>query len=229
MVAEMKYCKGCNINIIDKCTQCPLCGGAVKGVQNDDTEISAYPNPIPTQAVKELVVKIIFATTTLITIFSVVLNILYTSWFNFTFWPIVVLCFFYGWLVTKPLWMQTRNFASIILGAEFLTIFFIFCLDYLLGWVGWSLHLAFPIVCIASVIASILVYILKKSKRSHYALFEVLSSVIAFIPIVLTLTSVTNTRILSLISAVCGFSCILLVWIIGGSETKSELSRRLKF
>ncbi|MEG2053330.1 MAG: DUF6320 domain-containing protein [Oscillospiraceae bacterium] len=225
----MKRCNACHVNIKSHVSQCPLCGGAVTPVEGSEKSHNPYPVPVLEKYLKPIVIRILLAASVISIFASIGVNVLLEGANQFVWWPYVVYGIIYAWLAGRPAWKTTRNSASIVLGETILLLLSCVGLDFLIGYSGWSVKWALPSILLGGIIASVIFYIVKPKKREHYALFEVISSILGFLPIILYYCGVPQNKYLALGTAGAGVCCILMVWVVGGKQTVQEITRRLKF
>ncbi len=99
--------------------------------------------------------------------------------------------------------------------------------DWSLGWQGWSLNLAIPIILLASQAS---LYILAQAlhlESSDYMIYLLLCALLGLVPLIFLIFSWTTIRLPSVICVGVSFLMIAGAFIFQGDLIKHELSKRL--
>lgn len=223
----MKYCKACNIRIQDKTQRCPLCGGAVANDKQNEECINAYPEAVNDGGVKAFVVKLLLAVTIGAAGVCLAANFMIGRSGH---WSItVLLSAVYAWLAASPLWKPGRNAAGIVLKEALFLCGYLLLLDLSIGWRGWSVVWAVPAAIITAQLTANIFYMVRKTKRGPYALFNVIVSLLGLIPALLHIIGLPINSAIALISFTLAVAGCLIVWVFGGAEGRNEFRRRFRF
>ena len=145
-------------------------------------------------------------------------------------WPwIVMLGIFYSWVTVWYSIKKNVNIASHVMVQTICVSILLVGLDAIIGFKGWSIRLALPIVLSIANVTMLVLLIINQKGYPKYALYQFIIFVWSLLPAVLLAMSVAKLGIFILISIGISIVTILVTGIFCGKELKEELKRRFHF
>ena len=204
----MLYCDKCKLSIRTDHKCCPLCHGGIRGIANEDDAI--FPD-LP--AIKRHHVSFFSMLTfccVLAVIFSFIVNNLVTSnnkWFLYVIGGVCLVWIVLVWGKSKSRnLLKNAIWQTIIIGAG------IGICDVFIGWKGWSLDWALPILIGITTVFNIFITLLKKLPPSEYLIYLLLNGIFGMLPLLLVQLHVVKFTIPSI--ACSGLAMVLLAALI---------------
>lgn len=221
----MLYCEKCKISIRTEHKWCPLCHGAVSGSAAEEEAV--FP-VIPVPKKKQIsFFKMLTFCCVLALIFSYVINHIVISEHKWFFYVAGGTCFV--WIVL--VWGKSKSknllkntiWQTIIIGVG------IGICDVFIGWKGWSLEYALPILLTVSIVFNLIVTIVKKLPESDYMIYLLINCVFGVIPWFLIKFHAVNFVIPSIICS--GLAMILLAGLVifKWNHLVNELGKKFHF
>ena len=173
-----------------------------------------------------LVIKIMLGISILISLTCIIINICIPG--NF-FWAFLVIAgIVYTWVTVMYSIKRNINIASNVFMQTILISILTIAIDIIIGYRGWSLDMALPIIISVANITLLLLTIVSTKKYYQYALYQVMTFLISILPFVLLCT--TNLIKLEIFTILATFiATVTLIFNISlcGKNIKEELIRRL--
>ena len=204
----MLYCEKCKITIRTEHKSCPLCHGGLSGTASKEDSI--FPD-IP--AIKKRQISFFSMLTfccVLAFIFSYLINNIIPSgskWFIYMIGGICLVWIALIWGKSKRKNLLKNTIGQMIIIGVGLGI----C-DVFIGWKGWSVEFAWPILIFLSLIFNVITTWVKKLEGSDYMIYLLMNSIFGLIPILLVQLQVVKFIIPSIICG--GFAMVLLAGLI---------------
>ncbi len=142
---------------------------------------------------------------------------------------IVMLGILYSWITVWYSIKKNVNIASHVMVQTICVSILLVVLDAIIGFKGWSIGLALPIVLSIANVTMLILLIINQKGYPKYALYQFIIFVWSLIPAVLLAISVARLGIFILISIGISIVTILVTIIFCGKELKEELKRRFHF
>lgn len=222
----MKTCTHCGITVNAPRKLCPLCQGQLKsepGVSQQEEE--AFPI-VPTYYQQfTLFFRILIMASIAAGAISIVLNLLIS---NSVWWSLIVIAgIVFIWLTVITAVKKRTNLPKNILYQIVLIGITVFVIDYLTGWLKWSVNYVIPSLCLSAMIAIAVIAKIQRSRINEYAVYLLIDGVFCLAPLLLLCTRVTTVLWPSLISIASSIVFLSGILIFTGLNLKGELKRRL--
>lgn len=184
--------------------------------------MNLYPNIINIKT-SDIVLNILTIISEVICVVSVILNAIFTP--NFKWSYIVILGIVYTWITVMYSIKKTVNIASHVLLQTFIDSILVILLDVIIGYRGWSIWLALPIIICTSNITMLVLTIITRKKYFKYAIYQIM--LFALNTALITIIAITSEYKLIPISLTAVTSAITLILAIElcGNDLKEELKR----
>jgi hypothetical protein len=220
----MIFCNHCKVYIRDGKTICPLCGNILSDNDNDVKGEDIYPE-IPLTYNRHMVIRILV----FISIVAIVVS--YTVYKMIPVdvnWPgLVLLGLVSIWLSLTNILRKRHNITKSIMWQVIivsgLTVFW----DLRIGWRGWSLDYAIPILCIAAMLVMYITAKVMKLSAREYISYFLLGGLFGIVPILFILFDLVNMSIPSVISVAASIVFLSAIIIFHGDSIKAELQKRM--
>ncbi len=219
----MSYCSNCKVDILGDWDTCPLCLYPVQ-TQGIDGQDSPFPD-IPLRFHKYMAVKIL----TFLSVISVVLSfIVYRIWPTHTNYPWLVLFGLISmWLIAYAIIQKRRNIAkSIVYQIALLSLLSILW-DYYIGWSGWSINYAIPIIGSSALAAMFVSVRVVELVAGDYILYILIAALLALIPLSFILFGWISHPIPSFISVCLSVVMLVAILVFRGRVIVTELQKRM--
>lgn len=175
----------------------------------------------------KLWLKLLIIISILIGVTSLIINNTVGPKFHWSW--IVILGIVYS-LVT--IWYSIKknvNIASHVMVQTICATIIVVLLDWIIGYNGWSIKLALPILCSTANITMLILLIINQKGYPKYALYQFIIFVWSLIPVLLLLLSIVKLGIFIMISLGISTVTIISTILFCGKEMKEELKRRFHF
>lgn len=219
----MRRCHHCLVDVEGDWEVCPLCGNPLLGTEKEATP-SPFPD-IPLTFKKHLAIKILSFISITVVLVAFLIRMIWPTKIN---WPLMV---FFGalsmWLVVATIIRKRRNIAKgIVYQIALLSLLSIFW-DYTIGWRGWSLDYAIPLLCGTAIVAMFIAVQVVKLEVRDYILYIVIASLLGMIPLLFLLFQWVDHPFPSFFSVVLSIIMLVGTVIFRGGEIFAELQKRM--
>ncbi|HHU56276.1 MAG TPA: hypothetical protein GXZ48_06290 [Acholeplasmataceae bacterium] len=219
----MKNCIKCGVKLNTTRKTCPLCGQLLEG-QDNENQISLYPKYVNEQKHINLLQRILLYISILAILISVLINFLT---YRGVLWSIyVVLGVLYGWILLRLTIMSRTNIAGRLLIQLIATSLVTYGVERVSQSENWALEYVVPFLCIITMIAILIILLIKKMKLTDYIYYLILAVLISWVPMILYWTKVVTVLWPSIAAAGVGVAIILGMIIFADTATKDELKKR---
>lgn len=172
-----------------------------------------------------LVIKIMLGISILISLTCIIINICIPG--NF-FWAFLVIAgIVYTWVTVMYSIKRNINIASNVFVQCLLVSLLILAIDYFIGYSGWSINIAIPIVIMVANSTLMVLTIVSRKRYMRYALYHMLTFLFSMIQLILLFCGVLENKVLTIVaSGIAGLSLLLTVILCGKAmweETKKRL------
>ena len=99
-------------------------------------------------------------------------------------------------------------------------------IDYMLGWKGWSINIAIPIMVIVANITMLVLTIVSHKKYIKYVIYQLIIVILSMLPIVLIQENMIENKILSIFASVVCFINFVLCLSLCTKDIKEEIIRK---
>lgn len=141
---------------------------------------------------------------------------------------IVIVSIIYVWITVMYSIHRNVNIASSVMVQLIAISILTICIDNILGYSGWSINLAVPIIIMVANITSFVLTICSFHKYK-YALYQLIIFIISIVPLGILLFSdeVITKTLFTIISSSIAFFSFVFSLILCGRDIIEELDRRL--
>lgn len=147
----MQYCPSCQMHIAGNKCCCPLCGGALEGKGDPQSEI--FPRLTPTRSMARRVLRILALTGAAATAVCVLINL---AMGTAVWWSLFVAGGVACGILTVAIGIAyRRDIPQNIAWETALVILLAISWDAATGWLGWSLDFVFPCACATGLLMEI--------------------------------------------------------------------------
>lgn len=218
----MKHCDKCNLDVVSGDEFCPLCNALLLKI-NDKIE-TVFPY-IPTIYEKySKFFKILYFICAVISSISILVNIfLVPNNFFSLFVVLGVICLL---LVLKIAIDNRKNMPKTILLYVFVLSILSVVWDYSVGWNGWSLSYAIPIICTMGSLDMAIIVIVMKIYISEYLIYYMTVGFLGLIPILFLFFQIVIQTIPSLICIFFNTIIVLFMFFLQKDTVFTEIKRR---
>ena len=218
----MQYCPDCQMRIAGDKRCCPLCGGALEGTGDPQSE--AFPQLAPYRSAARRVLKILSLTGAAATAVCVLINLLVGTavWWSL-FVAAGVAC---GILSAAVGIAYRRDIPQSIAWETALVILLAILWDVGTGWIGWSLEFVFPCVCATGLLREIALGLIMRLPVYSVAGPMGALGLIGLVPAVLVLLGRVQLALPSLLCSGFCFLFLLGLLISHGRTARGEFHRR---
>lgn len=218
----MNHCPRCKINIYDEALACPLCHGVL--MRQTPGGEPAYPDVQPKMKKMILVIKIVIFVSVLAEGSMLLINYLTGPDFKWSF--ITGIALFYGCFGLSVSVLHNRSIRRKILVHLCMGILFMYVLDLLLGYRGWSLSIGAPSAILAVQLVLVVLVIVYRDNWQIYLGLQVTLVLMSIFFFILAVTNVIRFKTLTFITiAVCG-ALLFAMLLFGGRRAGHELRQR---
>lgn len=174
-----------------------------------------------------MAVKIMLLISIVISIICIVINVCTST--NFWWSMIVILGIVYTWVTVIYSIHRNINIASNVLVHSITVSLITLCLDFIIGYTGWSINLAIPIIISVANITIFILTIVSIHKYYKYVIYQVIIFLLSLIPLLLDLlsTNIITRPIFTIISSSIAVFTFVFSLILCGKSILEELNRRL--
>ena len=139
-------------------------------------------------------------------------------------------------LGTALFWMLNSMFSITYFGFGAMVSLWIGCfvvslliiaIDYFLGYKGWSINIAIPIVVIVANSTLMILTIVSRKRYIRYATYHMLTFLFSMIPLILLLSGMLENKVLTIVSSGIAGLSLLLTIILCGKAMWEETKKRL--
>jgi len=219
----MKYCKQCKVSCLDHVDRCPLCD-APFDQEPINSEDSRYPDLELSPKSYNIVKRIFYFVTAVIATLSIGLDL----WIDDEItWSLISLAIvLYSWTVVYHAIRNNIHIASKIFVQALSGSLFIFFIDRLTGFDGWSVNYVIPQILILANVGIFILMMINRMVLREFLFYQLAMTIIGFIPIFLILGDIVTRPLTSFVSIAISAVILLGTIIFGDKTVKSELIRR---
>lgn len=220
----MIFCDHCKVYIQDGKAVCPLCGDILSDDGNGSKGEDIYPM-IPPSYERHLVIRILVFISIVMIVISYVIYKIFPISVN---WPMFIL---FGvlsmWLSLSEALRKRHNITKSIMWqviiVSVLTIFW----DWRIGWRGWSLDYAIPVLCVTAMLVMYVTAKVMKLSARNYLSYFLLGGIFGIIPVLFILFDLVKVVYPSVISVAVSIIFLSAIIIFQGDNIKAELQKKM--
>ena len=218
----MQYCPSCQMHIAGNKCCCPLCGGALEGKGDPQSEI--FPRLTPTRSMARRVLRILALTGAAATAVCVLINL---AMGTAVWWSLFVAGGVACGILTVAIGIAyRRDIPQNIAWETALVILLAMLWDAATGWLGWSLDFVFPCACATGLLMEIALWGILKTPVHVVAGPMGGLGLAALVPGVLVLVGLVNFALPSLLCTACSILFLAVLVLLRRRTAWGELRRR---
>lgn len=218
----MQYCPSCQMHIAGNKCCCPLCGGALEGKGDPQSEI--FPRLTPTRSMARRVLRILALTGAAATAVCVLINL---AMGTAVWWSLFVAGGVACGILTVAIGIAyRRDIPQNIAWETALVILLAILWDAATGWLGWSLDFVFPCACATGLLMEIALWGILKTPVHVVAGPMGGLGLAALVPGVLVLVGLVNFALPSLLCTAFSILFLAVLVLLRRRTAWGELRRR---
>lgn len=218
----MQYCPSCQMHIAGNKCCCPLCGGALEGKGDPQSEI--FPRLTPSKSMARRVLRILALTGAAATAVCVLINL---AMGTAVWWSLFVAGGVACGILTVAIGIAyRRDIPQNIAWETALVILLAILWDAATGWLGWSLDFVFPCACATGLLMEIALWGILKTPVHVVAGPMGGLGLAALVPGVLVLVGLVNFALPSLLCTACPILFLAGLMLLRRRTAWGELRRR---
>ena len=132
----------------------------------------------------------------------------------------------YVWLTTLYSLKRNVNIASHVMIQMICITALTLAIDYILGYEGWSITLAIPIIIMIGNVTLLILTIVSRKKYIKYAIYQIIIFILSMIPLILMKYSIQNYNLPTIISSSIAGATLCLTLILCGRDLYKDIIRR---
>lgn len=132
----------------------------------------------------------------------------------------------YAWFTTLYSLKRNVNIASHVMIQMICISALTLAIDYIIGYEGWSITLAIPIMIMIGNLTLMILTITSRKRYIKYAIYQIVIFIISMIPLILIKYRVQNYYVPTIISSSIATFTLLLTLILCGKDLYKDLIRR---
>ncbi len=221
-----QVCFHCSVTVRGDKLRCPLCGNSMP----DAPEILAIEHPvdvfphIEAEYKSHLAIRILIFISVVTIIVSFAISRFFTTRFN---WPLLILLGIISmWVIAGNVLRKRRSITKVFSWQVTILSLLAVLWDRVIGWQGWSLDFAIPIICTAATGAMFVIAQVKQLEARDYVVYLSLTAVFGLFPFLFLLFGWVNVILPSIISVVISLIMLAAVLIFQWEAIRVELAKR---
>lgn len=218
----MQQCPHCNVTIAGCKQCCPLCGGQLIGTPDPTTEV--FPALEKPRFTGSFVLRLLSLLAISVSVICLLVNIALGTQVWWSLFVVVGSACVWSAAAVGIAYRRdiVQNIGWQIVLIPALSIAF----DLGIGWRGWSIDFVLPCVCIAGLLAMLLLAVLLRLPVRSFAGPLIAACVLGIVPLVLVLTGLCRIQIPSLLCAGLALIALAAFLLFHGRTLFAELQRR---
>lgn len=172
----------------------------------------------------KIIKKILLLVSVIISIILVLINFCIDSTNKWSLLCIVGII--YVWFTTLYSLKRNVNIASHVMIQMICITALTLAIDYILGYEGWSITLAIPIIIMIGNVTLLILTIVSRKKYIKYAIYQIIIFILSMIPLILMKYSIQNYNLPTIISSSIAGATLCLTLILCGRDLYKDIIRR---
>ena len=172
-------------------------------------------------------IKILAIISIIISMICVIINLCVAT--KFLWCLLVIIGIIYSWVTVLYSIHRNVNIASNVTIQAVAISLLILCIDFIIGYKGWAINIAIPIIIVVANITILILTFVSVSKYYKYAIYQLIIFVLSIIPLIIyyTFKGVIVKPIFMIISSSIAVFTFISSLILCGKNIMEELDRRL--
>lgn len=174
-----------------------------------------------------LAIKIMGIVSILIILVCTIVNLCTSQ--KYLWFLIVIAGIIYSWVTVLYSVDRNVNIASNVMIQTIAISILTVCIDYILGYSGWSINLAIPIIVMAANVTIFVLTIVSVNRYYKYAIYQLIIFILSMIPLVILVFSenIITIPVFTIIASGIAVFTFIFSMILCGRSIVEELDRRL--
>ena len=171
--------------------------------------------------------KIMIVISILVAITCVIINLCTST--RYLWCLIVIVGIIYSWITVIYSIHRNINIASSVM-IQFIAISVLtLCIDYILGYSGWAINLAIPIIIMVANTTILVLTVVSVRRYYKYAIYQLIIFVFSIVPLIIYLffDGIITIPIFTIISSSIAIITFIIALALCGGSIIEELNRRL--
>ena len=182
-----------------------------------------YPQ-ISSIKTNKLIIKILMCASLYIAFLLLLINFLVNERLSWSL--ICIVGIVYVWITTLYSIYKKVNIAAHVMLQTICVSALTIAIDYIIGFRGWSLEIAVPIIITIANITLFVLTIVNRKRYIKYVIYELIIFIVSLIPMILFFVGIIKSFLLVTISTSIAVVNFLLTIILCGKDVKDEIKRR---
>ena len=142
---------------------------------------------------------------------------------------IVAIGIIYSWMTVMYSVQRNINIASNVMIQSISISILVICIDFILGYKGWAINLAIPIIIMIANITILILTIVSIHRYYKYAIYQLVIFILSMVPLIIYLFSkvIIIKPIFTIIASIIAVLTFIVSLILCGKSIVEELDRRL--
>ena len=172
-------------------------------------------------------IKIMIIVSIVVSIISIIVNV-FTS-LKYLWCIIVIVGIIYSWVTVTYSLHRNINIASSVMIQTFAISALTLCIDYIIGYTGWAINLAIPIIIIVANTTILILTFVSIHRYYKYAIYQLIIFAVSMIPLFIyfAFDNIIVNPIFTIISSSIAVFTFVLSLILCGRTIVEELNRRM--
>ena len=221
-----KQCLHCGVTVRGDKLRCPLCGNSMPdsaAILKLDHPVDVFPH-IDAEFKSHLAMRILVFISVVTVIVSFAISRYFVSRFN---WPLLILLGIGSmWLIASNVLRKRRSIAKVITWQVTILSILALLWDWVIGWQGWSLDFAIPIICTAATGAMFVIAQVRHLEAHEYVVYLSLTAIFGLFPFLFLLFDWVNVALPSILSVVISLIMLAAILIFQWEAIRVELAKR---
>lgn len=188
--------------------------------------MTLYPNVRNTKK-SNLTIKIMLGVSVLVALICIIINLCTSTRY---LWSLIVVAgIIYSWITVIYAVQRNINIASNVMIQSILISILVLCIDFIIGYTGWSINLAIPIIIIVANVTVLGLTFVSIHRYYKYAIYQLIIFILSLIPMVIFISSrnIIVKPIFTIIASLIALFAFIMSLTLCGKSIVDELDRRL--
>lgn len=237
----MAKCRQCNVTISDDTAVCPLCRCVVEAETGADSALESSVAAVEHHVVAQprineypdvwlrhrrmkhfcnLILVVVLAGSAALAIVNFALP--HESWWSLI--PIAAMVYVY--VIFRLVFVSRKGYRWKTFAPLILALILMLIIDIETGFYGWSMNYVFPSGILVTDLIIVILMLTNLKNWQSYIIMQIVTLVIALIPMVLWAARIITSPMLSVIALAVSVLLFLAVLIMGDRTARGELKRR---
>lgn len=217
----MKKCPKCSVSVVGERELCPLCQGGLKGEKTEEV----FPLIQTVYRDFHFLFRLVIFISISLVVAALAVNFIWkeSGWWS-VFWIAGTACL---WII---LWLAVRKRKNIprwILYQVVVVSLICSVWDFAMGWRGWSVDYAIPILCLVGLISLGILSIVLKWKVEYFMVSFGITALFGIVPVIFYATGLLSVLYPTVVCVAGSVISLAALCVFKGESMLEELKRRL--